>query len=69
MTFRVSFRAPKGLERSLVTDLLTDDWELFVAAVSSPELKEKFVSTIAAWLGSTSTDYPFTDLYDATSGE
>ena len=52
-----------------MTLVRTDDWELFVAAVSSPTLKERFVSTIATWLGSTSTNFAFTDLYDAVAGE
>lgn len=46
-----------------------NDWELFVAAVSSDELKGKFISTIANWLGKTSTNLAFTDLYDANTGE
>ena len=46
-----------------------NDWELFVAAVSSEELKGKFISTIAKWLGETRTNLAFTDLYDAASGE
>lgn len=46
-----------------------NDWELFVAAVSSEELKGKFISTIARWLGETRTNLAFTDLYDAESGE
>lgn len=46
-----------------------NDWELYVAAVSSPALKERFISTIATWLGTTSTNYAFTDLYDVNTGE
>ena len=53
----------------LMTLVRTDDWELFIAAVSSPALKERFISTIATWLGSTSTNFAFTDLYDAVTGE
>jgi hypothetical protein len=47
----------------------TDDWELFVAATSKPSLRDRFVSTIAAWLGSTPTNFAFTDLYDTVTGE
>lgn len=46
-----------------------NDWELFVAAVSNDGLKGKFISTIAEWLGKTSTNFAFTDLYDASTGE
>jgi hypothetical protein len=53
----------------LITLPKTDDWELYIAAVSSPELRDRFISTIAAWLGTTSTNGAFTDLYDASSGE
>jgi hypothetical protein len=46
-----------------------DDWELFVASVSSPNLKQRFISTVANWLGTTPTNFAFTDLYDAVTGK
>lgn len=49
--------------------MFTDDWELFVAAVSSPSLKQRFISTVADWLGTTPTNFAFTDLYDAETGK
>lgn len=53
----------------LTTLLSTDDWALFVAAVSSPSLKQRFISTLADWLGTTPTNFAFTDLYDAVNGK
>ncbi|KAI5206684.1 glutaminase A [Aureobasidium subglaciale] len=45
------------------------DWEIFVAAVASPSTKELFISKIADWIGKTSTNRPFTDLYETDSGD
>ncbi|KAF2718543.1 GTA glutaminase A [Polychaeton citri CBS 116435] len=45
------------------------DWELFCAAVASQSTKAKFVSTIAKWLDQTVTNFPFTDLYSARTGD
>ncbi|KEQ96470.1 hypothetical protein AUEXF2481DRAFT_73080 [Aureobasidium subglaciale EXF-2481] len=45
------------------------DWEMFVAAVASPSTKELFISKIANWIGKTSTNRPFTDLYETDSGD
>jgi hypothetical protein len=53
----------------LITLMCTDDWELFVASVSSPSLKQRFISTVANWLGTTPTNFAFTDLYDAVTGK
>ena len=46
-----------------------DDWELFVASVSSPSLKQRFISTVANWAGTNSTNFALTDLYDAQTGK
>ncbi|KAL2129393.1 hypothetical protein VTI74DRAFT_7851 [Chaetomium olivicolor] len=44
------------------------DWEMFAAAVASKETKDMFVSKLAKWVGSTTTDRAMTDLYDAVTG-
>ncbi|KAM0716266.1 hypothetical protein Q7P37_007711 [Cladosporium fusiforme] len=44
------------------------DWQLFIAAISPSSLKARFISTIASWLNNTSTNFAFTDLYDAVTG-
>jgi len=53
----------------LTTLIRTDDWELFVASVSSSSLKQRFISTVANWLGTTPTNFAMTDLYDAENGK
>lgn len=45
------------------------DWQMFVAAVSSPETRTMFITKLANWIGTTSTQLAMTDLFDAgTSG-
>jgi len=57
-------------ETAMLTILVcADDWELFVASVSSPSLKQRFISTVANWAGTTSTNFALTDLYDAQTGK
>ncbi|KAF3760914.1 glutaminase A, partial [Cryphonectria parasitica EP155] len=40
------------------------DWELWTAATCSPETRRLFVNGLAYWLNFTSTEYPFSDLYE-----
>jgi hypothetical protein len=44
------------------------DWEMFVAAVSSPSTKTMFISKLANWIGNTTTQLAMTDLFDAGTG-
>ncbi|KUJ21183.1 DUF1793-domain-containing protein [Mollisia scopiformis] len=44
------------------------DWEFFAVAVSSKQVREEIVDSIALWVNETSTDLPLTDLYD-TEGD
>lgn len=44
------------------------DWEMFVAAISSPSTKTMFISKLANWIGNTSTVLAMTDLFDAGTG-
>ncbi|KAL9085348.1 MAG: hypothetical protein Q9165_007639 [Trypethelium subeluteriae] len=40
------------------------DWQLWTAAYCSPSTRRLFVDAIAYWLNNTSTNLPFTDLYE-----
>ena len=40
------------------------DWEMWTAATCSPETRRLFVNALGYWLNQTSTDRPFTDLYE-----
>jgi hypothetical protein len=60
---------PNVQNQDIWLTMITDDWELYVAATSNPSLRDRFVSTIATWLGSTPTNFAFTDLYDTVTGE
>lgn len=40
------------------------DWEMWTAATCSPSTRRLFVDAIAYWLNYTTTDLPFTDLYN-----
>jgi hypothetical protein len=44
------------------------DWEMFAAAVASESTRDMFISKLANWVGTTSTDRAMTDLYDAVTG-
>ena len=40
------------------------DWEMWTAATCTPETRRLFVNGLAYWLNYTSTDRPFSDLYE-----
>ncbi|KAI0999432.1 putative glutaminase [Podosphaera aphanis] len=40
------------------------DWQFFAVAVSSQKVRNEIVQSVALWLNETSTDHPFSDLYD-----
>ena len=44
------------------------DWQMFAAAVASPETRTMFVAKLAGWIGSTATASAMTDLFDAGTG-
>ncbi|KAL7619645.1 hypothetical protein AAE478_010186 [Parahypoxylon ruwenzoriense] len=43
------------------------DWEIWTAATCSPATRRLFVNAVTFWLNETSTDLPFTDLYEAVA--
>lgn len=45
------------------------DWEMYVAAIASPETRDMFISKLANWINVTPTNLALTDLYDAGSGD
>ncbi|QIX00304.1 hypothetical protein AMS68_005821 [Peltaster fructicola] len=44
------------------------DWELYVAAIASNTTRDLLISTIATWLGKTTTAYAWSDLYETVTG-
>ncbi|KAK6497118.1 hypothetical protein TWF506_004593 [Arthrobotrys conoides] len=40
------------------------DWEFFAAAISTRKTRENIIMSVGRWVNETSTDRPFTDLYD-----
>ncbi|KAI0835928.1 DUF1793-domain-containing protein [Hypoxylon sp. FL0890] len=40
------------------------DWEIWTAATCSPSTRRLFINAVAYWLNQTSTNLPFTDLYE-----
>jgi hypothetical protein len=40
------------------------DWAFQAAAVASPEVRDSIIYATAKWLNETSTNKPFSDLYD-----
>ncbi|KAG4438672.1 hypothetical protein IFR05_005853 [Cadophora sp. M221] len=45
------------------------DWEMWVAAISSPSTKNMFISKLANWINTTPTNRAFTDLYHTQTGD
>lgn len=45
------------------------DWEIWVAAISSPSTKNMFISKLANWINTTPTNRAFTDLYHTQTGD
>lgn len=45
------------------------DWEMFTAAIASSSTQKMFISELAKFIAETPTNLPFTDLYDAQTGE
>lgn len=44
------------------------DWEVWAAAISSERTRHQIINLIGLWLNETTTNRPFTDLYDTESG-
>lgn len=44
------------------------DWEFFAAAVTSKKTRTGILKSIALWVNETTTDRPFTDLYETETG-
>jgi Domain of unknown function (DUF1793) len=44
------------------------DWEMFAAAVAGTDTQAMFISKLANWIGTTSTNRAMTDLFDAATG-
>lgn len=53
----------------ILTFDIPGDWEMFTAAIASNETQQMFISKLANWINVTPTNVPFTDLYDAITGE
>ncbi|KAF2401026.1 DUF1793-domain-containing protein [Trichodelitschia bisporula] len=45
------------------------DWEMFTAATCPPSTRDMFISDLAAWISTTPTNRPLTDLYDTITGD
>ncbi|KAK7754712.1 hypothetical protein SLS62_003270 [Diatrype stigma] len=45
------------------------DWMMWAAAIASEDTRDMFIRLLADWIGTTPTNKPFTDLYDAATGD
>lgn len=45
------------------------DWQIFCAAIAEDATKFLFIDLIANWINVTPSNGPFTDLYDAVTGD
>lgn len=46
-----------------------NDWEMWAAAVADEDTRNEMVARLAEWIGTTSTNRPATDLYEASTGD
>jgi len=44
------------------------DWEIFCAAIVSPETRDMFIKALVTWVSETTNSHPFTDLYETGDG-
>jgi hypothetical protein len=49
--------------------MLTAINQMFCAAVASNDTRQRFISTVAAWLSETPTNLAFADLHDTVDGK
>ena len=45
------------------------DWEMWAAAVASPDTAKQLIGVLAKWIGTTPTESPFSDLFDTITGD
>lgn len=45
------------------------DWEMFAAAIASNSTQQMFIGDLANFINTTPTNLPFTDLFDAITGD
>ena len=45
------------------------DWEMFAAAVASPDTQRMMIKTLADWINVTPTHRPLTDLFNVDTGD
>lgn len=57
-----------GLPLDHRDSLAKGDWEMWIAAAGSSELRSTLITKLATWINETPTSRPFTDLYDTVSG-
>ncbi|KAF2468830.1 glutaminase GtaA [Lindgomyces ingoldianus] len=67
--FYPTTKATYGVPLDTRNQYTKSDWEVFVAAISSQETRDMFISDLAKWVNETSTSKPFTDLYETATGE
>lgn len=67
-TFYASVENDYGVILDTRNEWTKIDWEMFVAATSSTETRDMFISTMANWINVTSSYRPLTDLLDTNTG-
>lgn len=50
-------------------DYTKSDWQMWAAAIASPETRDIFISDLAKWLAETPTNRGFTDFYETETGD
>ncbi|TQS34475.1 hypothetical protein Golomagni_05139 [Golovinomyces magnicellulatus] len=58
-----------GVNLDSRNDATKSDWQMWVAAISSPSTKEMFITKMKQWIIQTPTNRALTDLYDVNTGD
>ncbi|CZT51621.1 probable glutaminase A [Rhynchosporium secalis] len=68
-TFYPSVAQTYGVPLDTRNVFTKSDWEMWVAAISTPSTKSMFISKLANWINTTPTNRAFSDLYNTQTGD
>ncbi|TAQ86070.1 hypothetical protein B7494_g5616 [Chlorociboria aeruginascens] len=68
-TFYATIFATYGIPLDTRAVQTKSDWEMWTAAIASSSVQQTFIHKLATWIGETSTNRAFTDLYETDTGD
>lgn len=68
-TFYPTIKKTYGVPLDTRHSYTKSDWEIWTASISSPETRAMFISDLSNWIGKTTADFGFPDIFDTVSGD